>query len=174
MLDENESGCCKYEMGHILSVTIAPDDHMQGDFIKQKPSERIMEFYQLYSQKMDRIMNVNDRSHFDYWFRVEISEPIGNQVLFPPRLHLHGIIRLNTRYSVLMFLLNVIPDLLIHSRLQINHLAYHEGDIKRWIEYCRKQTKYIPKGCSTITNQTSEVETWLGLQVSEGTKPDES
>lgn len=169
MLDENDP-CVKYNEGDILSITVAPDDHLQGDFIKQKPSERIMEFYQFYSQKMDRLMNVNDRSHFDYWFRVEISEPIGNQVLFPPRLHLHGIIRLNTRYSVLMFLLNVIPDLLIHSRLQINHII----DPTTWIAYCRKQVRYIPKGCATITNHAEEIETWLGAAISGGTKSAEA
>lgn len=155
----------KYNDGDILAVTIKPDDYLQGEHLKQSASARIMEFYQFYSQKLSRLMQNKQQCHYDYWFRIEISEPIGENVCAVPRMHLHGIIRLNTRYSVMTWLLEVMPDLLVHARLQISHIQEPK---QAWIEYCRKQSRYIPKGCATISNHADEIDTWIAVKKSEG------
>lgn len=133
-----------YKDQGIYSITVKPDDHMQ--FLKNTTAvSRLFEFHQFYSTKFQRIF---DSKHYEYHCRVEISEPIGDDICNPPRLHLHGIFKLKTRYSVIEFLLMAMPDLLIHARLQIHEL----NDPEAWNEYIHKQTRFIPKDYAVISN----------------------
>lgn len=148
MLDKNHPRMVTYNEGDILAVTIKPDDKIQGDFIKTNGIERLLDFYNYYNTKLTRLMNPK---HYTYWFRIEISEPVGKDVKNQPRFHLHGTIKLKTKHAVFIWLTEVMPDLLIHALLHINHLI--EDENKSWIEYCKKQHLYIPRNQSTISNE---------------------
>lgn len=142
--DSEERDGVKYKDGHWYSLTIKPDDKFQctSDITAYA---RILTFYQLYSAKMERLFPAK---HFEYYFRIEISEPIGRDVCTPPRLHLHGKVFIKDRFGVLHWLLMAVPDLLIHARLQIGVLEDHT----KWDNYIHKQSRFIPKDYSTITN----------------------
>lgn len=148
MLDKKTPRMVKYNEGDTLSITIKPDDKLQGDFNKTGGIERLLDFYNYYNTKLNRLMNPK---HYTFWFRVELSEPIGEDVHNQPRFHLHGYIKLKTKHAVFIWLTEVMPDLLIHARLQINHLIDDENN--SWIEYCKKQHLYIPRNQSTISNE---------------------
>lgn len=161
--DSEEEFTCKYRDGVTYAVTIKPDDKLQFVNI-ETASARIFEFYKFYTEKFKRIC---DPKHFTYNFRIEVSEPIGNDVCTNPRLHLHGTITLRTRYSVLSWLLTVMPDLLIHARLQIVEL---KGDGKAWNTYMMKQARWIPKNIAQISSGVFETGDPLGTRcASEGT-----
>lgn len=155
MLDKKTT---KYNPGDLLAVTIKPDDKIQGSFNVEPPSARMLSFNQYYHEKLARLMGPKDSHPFDYWFRLEISEPIGDDVYTNPRMHLHGVVRINSKYGVFKWLMDVIPDLLIHARLQIGHIT----DLPGWLEYCTKQQEYIPKGMALLSNCTHNPRDWKG------------
>lgn len=125
-----------YNAGDVLSVTIAPEDKLQF-FGKQ---DRVTTFKQLYHDKVTRLF---DTKYFDYWFRIELSEPI-NEVKFDgPRLHLHGVIKLKQKLSVYKWLTYIMNGLLSHAILKINHIK-DKPMLEGWIKYCIKQIHYLP------------------------------
>lgn len=139
MYDEksaSDSSELKYREGDILAVSINPDDKLQCYLNK----DRYNSFREYYSKKFDRLDNP---TMYDYWFRIELSEPIGTVTGEGPRLHLHGIVILKTKMAVFNWLYLVMPDLLQHARMEIHH-CQPEG-IEGWIRYCNKQKDYIPK-----------------------------
>lgn len=126
-----------YNVGDRLSVTIAPDDKVQ-QFLKVN---RLSEFYDYYKAKFEKL----DSKNFNHWFRIELSEPIGEIQSEGPRLHLHGYVELKTRLGVFNWLLTIMPDLLQHARLEIHHLD--DTKLDGWINYCIKQAKIMPSNC---------------------------
>lgn len=133
-----------YNIGDILAITIAPDDKVQQFLSKT----RVQDFHEYYSKKFEHFKP----QHFNHWFRIEISEPIGEISNQGPRLHLHGVIELKTKYSVFTFLLTIMPDLLQHARLEIHHLKDDKQHIG-WIRYCKKQQDLLPVNFC-LTNYT--------------------
>lgn len=133
MYDEN-SHTCTYNIGDTLAVSINPDDKVQSFLSK----DRVSNFYTYYKTKFDRM----ESKHFEHWFRIELSEPIGTVTSEGPRLHLHGVIKLKTRLGVYKWLLTVMPDLLQHARLQIDKLP--DNRVAGWLQYCLKQTNIVP------------------------------
>ena len=98
MYDENTlSTEIVYNPGDTLAVTIAPDDKIQ-QFLKVS---RYSDFYEYYREKFTQFTHI----HFDHWFRIELSEPIGEVQSEGPRLHLHGVIKLKTKLAVFNFCL---------------------------------------------------------------------
>lgn len=133
-----------YQKGDLLAVTICPDDKMQGF----NTPKRYQDFLAYYNTKFNRLFE--DSKQFQFYFRLELSEPIGEVSGEGPRLHFHGCIKLCTNLSVFRWLNDVMPDLLIHSRLKIDHIkdqAYMDG----WYQYCHKQFVVMPTN-STISN----------------------
>lgn len=145
MLENDHS--LKYNVGDIISVTIKPDDQLQY-FGKPK---RFNSFYELYCQKITRVFPVE---HYDYWFRIELSEPINDISGQGSRLHLHGIVTFKSKISVFKFLLNGMTEMLSHALLKINHIQTSEMMIG-WKTYCIKQIAYLPKN-GYISNMSSE------------------
>lgn len=130
----DEKSTITYRPGDKLSFTIAPDDKVQ-QFLK---AQRVPEFYDYYKTKFDKL----DTKHYSYWFRIEVSEPIGEIKSEGPRLHLHGILHLKTRYAVFNFLIQFMPDILQHALIKVNHLT--EETTPGWINYCNKQSDIVP------------------------------
>lgn len=135
MSEINDSTKCTYNTGDVLAITIAPDDKIQ-QFNKVN---RVQEFLDYFASKLSKLQ----ADHFDHWFRIELSEPIGQIQSEGPRLHLHGIIVLKSKLSVYKWLLTIMPDLLQHSRLEIHHLDNQK--YPGWVTYCTKQIQYLPK-----------------------------
>lgn len=136
MYDEINDSKTVYHQGDLLAVTIAPDDKVQGYLGK----ERYSNFVKYYSTKFERL---SDPKEYDYWFRIELSEPIGEVKSEGPRLHLHGLVRLKTKNAVFKWLYMIMPDLLQHAILNIKHCS--EDRVSGWLAYCNKQNEYIPK-----------------------------
>lgn len=134
-----------YQKGDLLAVTICPDDKMQGF----NTPTRYLDFKSYYCAKLNRL--AEDGKLFQYNFRLELSEPIGEVNGEGPRLHLHGVIKLPTNLSVFKWLNDVMPDLLIHARLKIDHIK-DEAYLAGWYKYCYKQLPIMPV-MATINNQ---------------------
>lgn len=134
MLDEKPE--LTYRKGQSLAVTIQPDDSMQG-FNSPK---RYQDFINYYSVKLDRLFA--EKKNFTFYFRIELSEPI-KSVTAPPRLHLHGVVNLLTNMSVFKWLCDVMPDLLLHARLEITHID-SLSKACGWNEYIHKQKEVMP------------------------------
>lgn len=129
-----------YNKGDLLSITIQPDDKLQG-FHAPK---RYQDFLGFYHTKLNRIFE--DSKLFQFYFRLELSEPIGSvQPDHGPRLHLHGFVELLSNLSVFKWLCDIMPDLLVHARLEIHHVktaAMAQG----WHEYIHAQQSTMPVG----------------------------
>lgn len=134
MYDEKSTHELTYKIGTVLAVSINPDDKVQQFLTK----DRVSDFYTYYKSKFERM----DPKHFDHWFRIEISEPIGTVTSEGPRLHLHGVIKLKTRIGVYKWLIDIMPDLLQHARLQIDQCPPER--IPGWLKYCIKQAEIVP------------------------------
>lgn len=132
----NEKTQLTYNQGDILAVTIAPDDKIQ----QYHKANRVQEFLDYFASKFQQLESKN----FNHWFRIELSEPIGEKISTMPRLHLHGIIHLKTKLSVYKWLLNVMPDLLQHSLLSIKHIK-SQPQLHDWEDYCAAQILYLPQ-----------------------------
>lgn len=135
MFDE-KSHTCVYNKGDVLAITIAPDDQLQYF----RNPKRYMQFIGVYSSKLQRLF---EPKYFAYWFRVEASEPIGQIQTEGPRLHLHGLLHMKKNISVSLWLLDIMPDILHHARIEVRHIR----DISTghgWIDYCKKQKSYMP------------------------------
>lgn len=143
-----------YNAGDILSVTIAPEDKQQ--FFGK--TNRVQLFHQLYHEQLTKLF---DTKFFDYWFRIELSEPI-NEVKFDgPRLHLHGVIKLKDKLSVFKWLSYVMHGLLKNAILKINHID-SKDKLEGWIGYCIKQIRYMPTG-SFISNNDDQRGDFMSL-----------
>lgn len=143
MYDEKKAFQTTYHKGDILAITIKPDDKMQGFGTPR----RYQDFVAYYHTKFNRLFE--DSKQFSFYFRLELSEPIGD-VCTSPRLHLHGVIKLHTNLSVFKWLNDVMPDLLVHARLKIDRIrdnAYMDG----WYEYIHKQFTFMPTN-ATLSN----------------------
>lgn len=143
--NDNNNSKISYQQGDILSITIAPDDHLQFFGLPKRYSS----FADLYKAKIARIF-----AHplcYDYWLRIELSEPIGVvHQCGGARLHLHGILILKEKVSVYRFLLDHLTELCQHARLEINHIK-SAPQLEGWVLYCEKQKKYMPTD-AVITN----------------------
>lgn len=148
MFDEN-THTCVYNDGDLLAVTIAPDDTMQ----QYRKPKRYNEFVTFYSTKLNRLFG--ESKLFDYWFRIEASEPIGQVQTDGPRLHLHGMVKLKKPLSVHKWLVDIMPDLLQHSRMEIRHIKDKECR-DGWIAYCNKQRRFMP-----LTNDIGNIDSDL-------------
>ncbi len=142
LFDENPKNECCYNANDFLAITIAPDDSLQY-FNVQGRYAKFYEKYQHIFSKLPRTIN--------YWFRIELSEPIGKTInTHGPRLHLHGIMHLKNKTSVFSFLCSVMPMLLKDAILSISHIK----NIKQFdgcVGYMRIQEPYMPKQ-SEFTN----------------------
>lgn len=135
MFDE-KTHTCVYNTGDVLAITIAPDDSLQY----YRNGKRYQQFLTMYSNKLQRLF---DPKYYSYWFRIEASEPIGQVQTDGPRLHIHGILHMKKNISVNLWLIDIMPDILQHARMEIRHIK-DEPTGKGWIEYCLKQKKYMP------------------------------
>lgn len=138
-----------YNKGDLLSVTIQPDDKLQGF----NTPKRYQDFLGFYHTKLNRILE--DNKLFQFYFRLELSEPIGSvQPDHGPRLHLHGFVELLTNYAVFKWLCDVMPDLLTHARLEVHHIKSAEM-AQGWHEYIHAQETYMPVGAMVSNVDTT-------------------
>lgn len=136
--DEFPSKTPTYNVGDVLAITISPDDHLQYYYNKRR-YELFVEYYN------KRIFNTLKATLYDWYFSVELSEPIGKNINTKgPRLHLHGILKLKKRLSVFKYLLEVFPQMLIDSNMTIKHIKSSDA-CKSWFNYIEKQEKYMPQ-----------------------------
>lgn len=133
MLDEKTE--LTYRKGNLLSVTIQPDDKMQHF----NDPKRYQQFMNYYETKLNRLF---ESQIFQFYFRIELSEPIGS-VVSGPRYHLHGLLHLGTNLAVFKWLSDIMPDLLIHARLEIHHID-SQSKLDGWNEYIHKQKDVMP------------------------------
>lgn len=77
----------------------------------------------------------------DYYFKVEVSTPIGDIHASNkgPRLHAHGVIRLNKPSRLKKWLINGMPLLLVNNKMNIDKII----DGSQWLEYIHKDDKWM-------------------------------
>lgn len=142
LFDENPKDECCYNANDFLAITIAPEDSVQY-FNIQGRYTKFYEKYQNIFSKLPRTIN--------YWFRIELSEPIGKTInTHGPRLHLHGIMHLKNKAAVFSFLCSVMPMFLKNAILSISHIK-NMPQFDGCTKYMLKQKQYLPKQ-SEFTN----------------------
>lgn len=128
----------------LYAITIKPDNSLQ---FFNKPN-RLAKFRNIYYEKF-----LNYHRYMDYVFNLEISHPIGDIKSEGPRLHLHGLFKFKSNKAIFIWLLNKMPDLLIHSQLHIFELDLTgKTSSKEWMEYMVKQRKQVPMDVFTFSN----------------------
>lgn len=156
MYDEKSN--LHYRHNNCYAVTIAPDDTKQSFYAVH----RMKNVYNHYKDVFDKIEHLYTKltKHIDWWFRMELSEPIGHEIASKgPRAHFHGVIHLKDKVGVYIWLCDLMPLLLTDARLSVKtiptNIAYNE-----WILYCYKQKDYIPHGL-VLSNQ-ADVPLYIG------------
>lgn len=159
MLDEKKD--LFYEKDKWYAITIAPDDRLQ--WFKDK--KRYNHFYEYYRKLL---IDLFDAKHYEYYFRIEASEPRGEIQSSGPRLHLHGYLKMKSKSAVFQLLVHALCQLLEHSRLEVTIC----NDVTAWWDYIHKQEMYMPIE-SWISNY-DEPETFYQkglMQIKEEDKP---
>lgn len=150
--DEFPTKTPTYNMGDVLAITISPDDHRQYYYNKRR-YELFVEYYRT------RLFDTLNSSLYDWYFTIELSEPIGKNISTKgPRLHLHGILKLKKRLAVHKFLLELFPLMLLDSNMTIKHIKSYDA-CETWFKYISKQRKYMPM--YNYTNFTTTVNSKL-------------
>lgn len=130
----------KYKIDTYYAITIQPDDKIQ--FCGTDHMARINKFRQYYYSMFQDYKA-------PYYINIEISEPLGSlpNKSVGPRLHIHGIIKFNTKKQILKFLLVQMHTILKQARLEISEI----NDKTAWWKYIHKQ-KLLPKEYKTLSN----------------------
>jgi len=129
-----------YNMGDVISFNINPADKRQWF----GHSDRFHKFHAHYTELLSTLFDMAE-ADYDYWFRIELSEPISTIVCSEgSRLHLHGFLKFKTKVSVYKFLLTYQNALLTLASVKIKHIK-SQDQLDGWIKYCTKQIHYLPK-----------------------------
>lgn len=117
------------------AVTFNPHDAYQY----ADNSDRYDKFINTVCQVLYDALDLND---IDYTFYVELSEPsVVNYLSLGPRLHIHGVINLDTPNKVFNYLLKGMYIFSRYGNLKTESLT----DESKWDTYCLKQQHIINK-----------------------------
>ena len=134
----------KYNKNTPYAITIQPDDKHQ---YFRSPT-RMDKFKNYINEFLLSLPTVK----IDYYFVIELSEPIGTVTSQGPRLHAHGVIYMNSNHSVYKFLLDIMPIWLTSARLEISKL----NDVSYWVNYIHKQ-QHIFKKTKPLSNYVDPI-----------------
>lgn len=142
----------KYQKGVPYSITINPHDNYQ--FLKeQSGKDRLMKFINY----MNEVLMPLTKMRIEYYFCIELSEPFKiRHRSSGSRLHLHGIIRFNSSYSVFQFLSHFSSKLAEVGDTDIDTI----GDLDEWDLYIHKQN-HIFKSKDPRLSNILEYSEWL-------------
>lgn len=130
----------KYKKNTVYAVTIQPDDKHQ---YFRSPTR-----FSKFLDHMNSLLVPLISSKIDFYFIIELSEPIGTVTGQGSRLHLHGVINLKATESVYRFLLNHLSDFLLCGRLEISEVH----DLDAWWTYIHKQKTIFKNHDNTLSN----------------------
>lgn len=132
------------------AITIAPDDKHQ--YVGKGPNERLDRFRSYIYEQCVFLPNMG----VNYSLNIEVSEPV--TLSKSPRLHVHGIIKLNSHKAVLHFLLAGYDKLIADSHGHPSQVVIKPiTDVALWKKYCFKHQD-LPFGLP-ITDQP-EIDLW--------------
>lgn len=119
-----------YVPGKLYSITICPEEQYTA-------FNQIGLRYERYVDKVRKVLSMMEGIDYVLW--TEISEPLkltpsGSKMT---RLHMHGIIQINSVQQWLLKDINV-----LYSRLGIVDLDTIDN-VPLWIKYCKKQQPYL-------------------------------
>lgn len=138
-----------YKKGQCFAVTIAPIDQNQHFNASDRCQKCHNHLQQVFNSMVKRYCKMH--KHIEWWFRLELSEPIGKTVTSGPRFHWHGIIHLKDEAGVYIWLCDLMTALLEDGILSIHHITTNRR-YEDWERYCLKQFEYLPKQFITVEN----------------------